>query len=35
MIDEARARELGKAAFDSDDVVLGDARELNEGWFFP
>jgi hypothetical protein len=35
MIDEARARELGNAAFDSDDVVLGDARELNEGWFFP
>jgi hypothetical protein len=35
MIEEARARELGKAAFDSDDVVLGDARELNEGWFFP
>jgi hypothetical protein len=35
MIDEARARELGTAAFDSDDVVLGGARELNEGWFFP
>jgi hypothetical protein len=35
MIDEARARELGTAAFDSDDVVLGDARELVEGWFFP
>jgi hypothetical protein len=35
MIDEARARELGKAAFDSDDVVLGNARELVEGWFFP
>jgi hypothetical protein len=35
MIDEARARELGKAGFDSDDVVLGGARELTDGWFFP
>jgi hypothetical protein len=35
MIDEPRARELGKAAFEQDAVVLGDARELNEGWFFP
>ena len=37
MIDEPRARELGKAALESDDddVVLGDARELNEGWYFP
>jgi len=35
MIDEARAREPAKAAFESDDVVLGAARELNEGWFLP
>jgi hypothetical protein len=35
MIEESRARELAKAAFESDDVVLGDARELDDGWFFP
>jgi hypothetical protein len=35
MIDEPRARELGRAAFANDEVVLGDARELAEGWFFP
>jgi hypothetical protein len=35
MIDEGRARELGKAEFEPDDVVLGEAKELAEGWFFP
>jgi hypothetical protein len=35
MIDEAAARELGEAAFEAKDVVLGAARELNDGWFFP
>lgn len=35
MIDEPRARELAEGACDAADVVLGPARELNEGWFFP
>lgn len=35
MIDEPRARELAEGAFDAGDVVLGPARELNEGWYFP
>ena len=35
MIDEPRARELGEGAFDAGDVVLGPARELNEGWLYP
>ncbi|ART69877.1 hypothetical protein BTO20_15975 [Mycobacterium dioxanotrophicus] len=35
MVDEARARELAIAAFDAQQVVLGGARELNDGWFFP
>ncbi|MBB3751597.1 hypothetical protein FHT44_004092 [Mycolicibacterium sp. BK634] len=35
MIDEAEARELGEGAFDDGEVVLGEARELNDGWFFP
>jgi hypothetical protein len=37
MIDEPRARELGAEALEThDDVfVLGDARELEQGWFFP
>jgi len=35
MIEEPAARELAKVALESDEVVLGDARELREGWFFP
>ena len=35
MIDEPQAREVAKGAFESDAVVLGGARELSEGWFFP
>jgi hypothetical protein len=35
MIDERRAREVATGAFDSERVVLGSARELNERWFFP
>lgn len=35
MIDEPRAREIANGAFESDGVVLGGARELSEGWFFP
>lgn len=35
MIDEPPAREVAKGAFESDDVVLGGARELSDGWFFP
>jgi hypothetical protein len=35
MIDEPRAREMAGAAFESEDVVLGGARELSEGWYFP
>ena len=30
-----RASELASAAFESDDVVLGSARQLNQGFFFP
>jgi hypothetical protein len=35
MIDEPHAREVAKGAFTSNGVVLGGARELSEGWFFP
>ncbi|ORA21240.1 hypothetical protein [Mycobacterium aquaticum] len=35
MIDEPQARELAIAAFDAQQVVLGGARELSDGWFFP
>ena len=35
MIDEPRARELAIGAFDAQQVVLGGARELTDGWFFP
>lgn len=35
MIDEPRARELAIEAFDTQQVVLGGVRELNDGWFFP
>jgi hypothetical protein len=35
MIDEPQARALASGAFKSERVVLGSARELNEGWFFP
>ena len=35
MIDEPQAREVAKGAFESEGVVLGGARELSEGWFFP
>jgi hypothetical protein len=35
MVDEPQARELANAAFGSTKVVLGEARELNHGWFFP
>ena len=35
MIDEPQAREVAKGAFEPDGVVLGGARELSEGWFFP
>lgn len=38
MIDEPTARELAKADFEADGTevaVLGNARELELGWFFP
>jgi hypothetical protein len=35
MIDEPRAREMAKGEFEAEEVVLGGARELNDGWFFP
>jgi hypothetical protein len=35
MFEEPQARDLAEAAFESDEVVLGAARELDEGWFFP
>lgn len=35
MIDEPRARELALAAIAHEGVVLGDARETEQGWFFP
>jgi hypothetical protein len=35
MIDESRARELASGAFEAEEVVLGSARELNDGWLFP
>ena len=31
MIDEPRAREVAKGAFEAEEVVLGGAREA--GWF--
>jgi hypothetical protein len=35
MFDEAKAREIAEAALPYDDVTLGPARELREGWLFP
>jgi hypothetical protein len=35
MIDEPEAREAAKGALESEGVVFGGCRELNEGWFFP
>jgi hypothetical protein len=35
MIDERQAREAAVGAFERKPVVLGDARELRDGWFFP
>ena len=35
MIDEPGARKVAKGAFETDEVVLDSARELNDGWFFP
>jgi hypothetical protein len=35
MIDEPQAREVANGAFESDGAVLGGARELSGGWFFP
>lgn len=35
MFDEPRAREVAIGAFEAGEVVLGDARELNDGWFLP
>jgi hypothetical protein len=35
MIDEPQAREMAEGAFEFEKVVLGGARELNDGWFFP
>lgn len=35
MIDEVQARQLAERSCTSDDVSLGPARELREGWFFP
>lgn len=35
MIDEPRAREIANRAWESDEVVLGTARELSQGWLFP
>jgi hypothetical protein len=34
MIDELKARELAQEKITLDDVALGEARELQEGWFF-
>lgn len=35
MIDEPRAYELAMDAFEAEEAVLGSARKLNDGWFFP
>lgn len=35
MIDEPQAREVALGAFEADKVVLGGARELKDGWFYP
>ncbi|ANI37347.1 hypothetical protein [Mycolicibacterium vaccae] len=35
MVDEPRARELARAEFGPGAVVLGQARELELGWYFP
>ena len=35
MIDERQARRLAKEKITLRDVALGDARELQQGWFFP
>ncbi|MBX3192697.1 MAG: hypothetical protein KF819_37280 [Labilithrix sp.] len=34
MIDEEQARQLAQAAITFDDVALGVAREIEQGWFF-
>jgi hypothetical protein len=35
MMDELEARAVAKGAFETEEVVLGGARKLNDGWFFP
>lgn len=35
MIDEPEARKIALAALAHEDVALGEAKELQEGWFFP
>ncbi len=35
MMDETQAREVANEAFDTKRAVLGAARELNQGWYFP
>ena len=35
MIDEAQARRLAEKAITHEDVSLGPAEELRQGWFFP
>jgi hypothetical protein len=35
MVGAEEAREKALAACESDDVVLGSARELETGWYFP
>ena len=35
MIDEPQARKLAEANNTYDEVVLGEAREIERGWFFP
>lgn len=35
MIDEPAAREIALTKLSPDEAVLGAARELDQGWFFP
>jgi hypothetical protein len=35
MIDADHARTLAEGSIEYDDIALGEARELAEGWFFP
>lgn len=35
MIDEPKARQLAQEKITFDDVALGEAREIEQGWFFP